>query len=223
VGQAIGQVLALGVAVALSPVAIIAVVMMLATPQGRANGPAFVLGWIGGLAIVGTIVLVVSGGADAGRGGEPPDWVDLLRLALGALLLLVALKRWRRRPRADAEPELPGWMKTLDRFTATRAATFGVVLSVVNPKNLLLTVAAAVAVAQTGVAAGKEAVALAVFILIGSLGTGGAVLLYFATGERSTRRLDALKDWMADNDDTIMALICLLIGAKLLGDGLSGL
>jgi threonine/homoserine/homoserine lactone efflux protein len=61
-GQAIGQVLAFGVGVALSPVPIIAVVLMLATPKGRVNGPAFLAGWILGLAVVGTIVLLVSSG-----------------------------------------------------------------------------------------------------------------------------------------------------------------
>jgi hypothetical protein len=57
VGEAIGQVLSLGAGVALSPVPIIAVVLMLGTPRARANGPAFVLGWVIGLAVVGTIVL----------------------------------------------------------------------------------------------------------------------------------------------------------------------
>jgi hypothetical protein len=37
--EAIGQVLSLGVGVALSPVPIIAVVLMLGTPRARSNGP----------------------------------------------------------------------------------------------------------------------------------------------------------------------------------------
>ena len=45
-GEAIGQSLPLAVGVALSPVRIIAVVLMLATARARANGPAFVLGWL---------------------------------------------------------------------------------------------------------------------------------------------------------------------------------
>jgi Sap-like sulfolipid-1-addressing protein len=48
VKEAIGQVLSLGLGVALSPAPIIAVVLMLATPRGRVNGPAFVGGWIVG-------------------------------------------------------------------------------------------------------------------------------------------------------------------------------
>lgn len=86
----------------------------------------------------------------------------------------------------------------------------------------MLVVGAAATIAQTGASAGKQAVALAVFILIGSIGTGVPVILYFAMGERSKRLLDELKGWMAQNNGTIMAVICLLIGAKLIGDGISG-
>ena len=77
---------------------IIAVVLMLGTPRARVNGPAFVLGWIVGLALVGTIVLVVAGGADATEGEEPATWVSVLKLVLGALLLLLALSAVARAP-----------------------------------------------------------------------------------------------------------------------------
>ncbi len=52
-GEAIGQVLPLAIGVALSPVPIIAVVLMLGTPKAASNGPAFVLGWIVGLLACG--------------------------------------------------------------------------------------------------------------------------------------------------------------------------
>jgi hypothetical protein len=35
--------------------------------------------------------------------------------------------------------------------------------------------------------------------------------------------LDDPKRWMARNNGTIMAVICLLIGAKLIGDAIGGL
>ena len=99
--EAIGQVLSLAVGVALSPVPIIAVVLMLGTPRGRVNGPAFVLGWIVGLGVVGATVLVVAGGAGANEDSEPATWVDVVKIVLGALLLVVALRQWRGRPRGD--------------------------------------------------------------------------------------------------------------------------
>ncbi len=222
-GDAIGQVVSLGVGVALSPVPIIAVVLMLSTRRGRANGPAFIGGWVIGLSVVGAVVLVVSSGADASESGEPASWVGVLKLVIGALLLLVAMRQWRGRPRGDAEAALPKWMQTIDRFTPQRALAMGVALSAINPKNLLLTVGAATSIAQTDVATGEQVVALAVFVLIGTLGPGLPVAIYFFMGERARRILDDLKNWMGHHNAAIMAVICLLIGAKLIGDGISAL
>jgi threonine/homoserine/homoserine lactone efflux protein len=222
VNQAIGQVLALAVAVGLSPIPIVGVVLMLATPRARSNGPAFIAGWIAGLATLGTIILLVASGAEAGAGGQPAEWANLLKLALGAALLTMTLKQWRGRPRAGETAKLPSWMRSVDHFTAGRSAGLGVALAAVNPKNLVLVVGAATTIAQTGTAAGKQAIALTVFVLVGSVGTGVPVALYLAMGERSKPALDELKSWMARNSNTIMAVLCLAIGAKLIGDGISG-
>jgi threonine/homoserine/homoserine lactone efflux protein len=221
--EAIGAILPLGVVVGLSPVPIIAVVLMLATPRARANGLAFLIGWLGGLTLVGTVVLLVSGAISASDDSEPATWVSVLLLVLGLLLILLALKQWRGRPRGDEDATLPKWMTTIDSFTPPKALGFGVLLSSVNPKNLMVTVAAAAAIAATGIDAADEMIALAVFILIGTIGVGGPVVLYLALGERSRKLLDGIKSWMAANNAAIMAVITLVIGAKLLGDGISGL
>ncbi len=221
--EAIGQVLSFAVVVSLSPIPIIGVVLMLGTPAGRRNGPAFLVGWIVGLAAVGTLVLVVAGAAGASENDEPATWVDVLKLVLGALLLLMAARQWRGRPRRGEEAALPKWMQTVDHFTAARSVALGVALSAINPKNLLLTVAAAAAIAQAGVSTGDEFVAMAVFVVIGTLGPGIPVALYFAMGERAARMLDELKAWLGAHNAAIMAVLLLVIGAKLIGDGISGL
>jgi threonine/homoserine/homoserine lactone efflux protein len=221
--DAIGQVLSLGVGVSLSPVPIIAVVLMLGTPRGRVNGPLFVLGWMLGLAVVGTIVLVAASGANANDAGEPATWVDWTKLVIGVLLLLVAVRQWRGRPRSSDDAALPKWMQTIDGFKPARAFAIAAALSGINPKNLLLTVGAAAAIAQTGVDAGEQAVALAVFILVGTLGPALPVVIFFALGARAKHLLDDLKLWLAANNVAIMAVLCLVIGAKLIGDGISGL
>jgi threonine/homoserine/homoserine lactone efflux protein len=222
-GQAIGQALSFGVGVALSPVPIIAVVLMLATPQGRVNGPAFLLGWIVALAVLGTIVLLAASGAEASEAGGPAEWVSILKLGLGVLLLGLAVKQWRGRPRGESEPELPAWMKTVDSFSPVKAIGMAVLLSAVNPKNLILVVGAAGAIAQTGVSATDQGVALAVFVAIATLGVGAPVAIYFFMGERASKILGDLHDWMARENTTIMAVICLIIGVKLIGDAITGL
>jgi threonine/homoserine/homoserine lactone efflux protein len=223
VGEAIGQVLSFGVGVALSPLPIVAIVLMLATPRGGRNGPAFLLGWVVGLAVVGAVVLLVASGASASDDGAPATWVSWLKLVLGLLAGLLGVKQFRDRPRGDAEPELPKWMRAIDHFTPARSGAIAFALSAVNPKNLLLTVGAAAAIAQTGIGTGKQALALAVFVVIGTLGVGAPVAIYFALGARSERLLGELRDWMARNNSTIMAVLLVVIGAKLAGDAISGL
>jgi hypothetical protein len=222
-GEAIGQSLPLAVGVALSPVPIIAVVLMLTTARARANGPAFVLGWLVGLGIVGAIVLALAGPGGASEEGQPAAWVSWLKLLLGLGLVLVAVRQFRGRPRGDEEAPLPKWMGAIDRFGPGQALGGGAALAGANPKNLLLAVAAAAAIAQTGIPGGQQAVAYAVFAVIGTLGVGAPVGIYLAMGERSAELLGRLKDWMGHHNAVIMAVLCLVIGVKLLGDGLGGL
>ncbi len=222
-GQAIGQVLSFGVGVALSPVPIIAVVLMLATPKGRVNGPAFLAGWIIGLGAAGTVLLLAAGGGSASKNGAPADWVSIVKIVLGVLLLLLALRQWRGRPRGDGDPQLPGWMKTIDTFTPPKATGMAVLLSAVNPKNLLLIVGAAAAIAQTGASTGGQSVALALFVLLATLGPGIPVAIYFLMADRAAKILAELRDWMARENATIMAVLCLIIGIKLIGDAISAL
>jgi threonine/homoserine/homoserine lactone efflux protein len=219
-GEAIGQSLSIAVGVAISPVPIIAVILMLVTPRARANGPAFVAGWLLGLAVVGAVVMLVAPDATSDEGG-PATWVSVLKLVLGAALVSLALKQWRGRPHED-EQAAPKWMGAIDSFSVPKAAAAGAVLSAANPKNLLLAVAAAAAIAQTGIPAGQQALAYAIFAVIGTVGVAAPVVIYFALGERAGPILDRLKAWMARNNAVIMAVLLLVIGAKLIGDAITG-
>jgi threonine/homoserine/homoserine lactone efflux protein len=221
-GEAIGQLLPFAVGVAVSPMPIVAVVLMLVTRRARANGPAFLAGWIVGIAVAGAIVLSIAGPTNASEDGQPAAWVNWLKLALGLLLLLVAVREWRGRPHEGDQVATPKWMSALDAFTAPKAAGAGVLLGTVNPKNLLLIVGGAAAVAQTGISGADQAIAWAVFTLIASIGVGAPVVIYFALGDRAAKLLEGLKTWMARNNTVIMAVLCVIIGVKLVGDAITG-
>lgn len=221
-GNAIGDMLPAAVGVAISPIPIIAVVMMLVSPRGRVNGPAYLLGQVVGVAGAGAIVLLVAGSTSATDEGQPARWVDWLKLALGVLLFLLALKQWRARPREGEKAATPKWMEAIDDFTPPKALGAGVVLSALNPKNLILTIAGMVAIISAGIPGDEEAVALIVFTVIGSLGVAIPVVMFFALGDRSGPLLQRLKESMAQNNALIMAVILLLIGAKLIGDAITG-
>jgi hypothetical protein len=223
VGEVIGQILPVAVGVALSPLPIIAVVLMLTTPKARVNGPSFLLGWLAGLGVVGAIVLVVENSAGPDDGGAPAAWVSWLKLVLGVLLLAVAVRQFRGRPHDGADTATPAWMSAIDRFTPARSVGVGALLAGANPKNTLLAVSAAATIAQAGLGAGQQILGYAVFALVGTVGVGAPVLLYLALGERSTGMLAELKDWMGRHNAAIMSVLCLVIGVKLIGDAIGGL
>ena len=221
-GTAIGDILPLAIGIALSPLPIVAVVLVLFTPRARANGLAFLAGWAGGMLVVGGIVLVVSDATDAASddGGES-TLSGAVRLALGVGLLLLAVRSWRSRPPEGVEPELPRWMGALDTFTFPKSLATGAVLSSVNPKNLALLVAGVATISAAGLSGGEAAGVLVVFVLLASLSIAVPVGTYLALGrDRAEVVLTPTKDWLSRNNAAVLAILFLIFGAKLLGDGI---
>ena len=221
-GEAIGDMLPAAVAVALSPLPVIAAVLVLVSARGRVNGVAYLAGQVVGVAGLGAILLLLAARAGAEDDGGPAGWVNWARLLLGVVLLALALKQWRARPKAGVQPETPAWMDALDEFSALKAAGTAAALAAANPKNLILIVAGMAAIAQTGIPAGEQAAALAVFTVISSLGVAIPVLLTFVLGERSRDLLQRLKTWLVANSAAIMTAVLVLIAAKLIGDAIAG-
>jgi len=219
--QAIGQVLPAAVGVALSPVPIIAVVLMLATPKARTNGPAFAIGWVLGLSVVGLVVVFATSAASDSSASTTADTVNWVQVGLGLLFLVMAARQWKGRPTPGEEAELPKWMAGLDTVTPSKAFGLGVLLSAVNPKNLALTLAAAASIAQAGLSDGDEFVAIMVFVALASVTVAGAVLFYVAVPAKATGPLTSVKEFMSEHNAVIMMVILLVLGAKLLGEGLA--
>jgi len=218
-GQAIGEVLAFGVGVALSPLAVVAIVIMLVSP-GRARS-AWIFGgaWPLSLGLACGLVVLLADGADAGANGGTATWVSIVKIVLGVLLVVFGVRRWRGREREDT----PGWMRQLDGITSMRAAGLAVLFTVIKPKNLLLTIGAGVAVAQTGAGPAGQVLAVVVFALLGSAGLLAPLAIHVLMPTRGQKLLVELRDWMVRENATVIAVLSLVIAAKLLGDALISL
>ncbi|HSL58928.1 MAG TPA: GAP family protein [Acidimicrobiales bacterium] len=218
----LGDLLPSGLAVALSPFPVVAVVLILGTPRARANGAAFALGWLIGLTAVSAVVLAVAGGADDADSASATV-VALARIAVGAGLFVLAARKWRGRPRPGDDPEPPPWMDSIATVEPRRALVLGLGLSGANPKNLALSANAVASVAAAGLDGTDAVWAVAVFVAIGSLTVVGAVVAFLIDAERAARPLASIQRFMSANATVIVMIVLVLLGASMIGDGLAAL
>jgi threonine/homoserine/homoserine lactone efflux protein len=221
-GQAIGDLLPLALGIAISPIPIIAVILMLFSQRARANSSMFLLGWIVGV-LGGTIVLLILANTQdlSQSNGQPDDSVSTIKLVLGLLLIAAAHRQWRNRPKAGETVALPKYLQAIDTLTPLKAAGLGVVLSVVNPKNLMMIIAGALVISQADLSDGDTIIAVLVFVLIAISTVTVPVILYNVMGERAQPILDTMRSWLAQNNSTVMAVLLLVIGFVLIGKGIA--
>lgn len=218
---AIGQVLpvAIGLLLASMPIVIIALVLVTRRPPGVMR--AFLAGWVLGIAAVGSFVILL---ADVSvLAGGSLGWAPYLKVGLGVVLVVLAVRKWRGRPRRGQAPKVPAWMAAIDTMTSAKAFTLAFLLGSVNPKNLVLTVSGATLIAEATQLPREQFAALAVFALVASLGVAAPALVRRVMGVRSGPVLDAANAWMTRNNATIMAIVLLALGALLITNGVAGL
>ena len=222
-GTVIGDILPLAIGVALSPLPIVAVILMLFSKKARSTSLGFLLGWFLGVTVVATVVVFVVDPAQQATGGEDSPLTITLHIVLGVLLLFLAYRDWKKRPKPGEEVEAPKWMSSIDTMTAGKALGMGVLLSGVNPKNLALILGAGVAIAAAGLTSTQTIIALIVFVVIACVSVAAPVVIYLVMGDKATPMLNSWKAWLTHNNAAVMMVILLLFGVKLLADGLGAL
>jgi Sap, sulfolipid-1-addressing protein len=219
---AVGDTLPLAVAVAVSPLLVIAVILILLSQRARSNGLAFLLGWIVGLTIAEGIVLVIVivSLLSLSPGSGPVTLVSVLKLLLGGLLLYFGITQWRKRLRSGQEPSLPRWMASIDSFTP--ATAFGLAALLSTAGNLALILAAGLVIGRAKLGIGQEVGAVAIFIVIGSLTVAVAVIYHLVARAKASKTLDSWKAWLVANNATLISALFVVVGALLVGKGISG-
>jgi hypothetical protein len=133
--KGVSEILTSAVGVAISPVPIVAVTLMLFSHRARANGPAFLAGWVVALVTVSGLAYILADNADAARDGTAADTIAWGKISFGVLFLLLGVRTWRHRPAPGAQHELPKWMAGIDLLKPGRALGLGLLLAGVSPKT----------------------------------------------------------------------------------------
>lgn len=216
----IGETLPLALGVAISPIPIIAAILMLLSPKARVTSVGFLLGWVLGIVVAVTVFTLLASSLPDDDADASKPIQGVIQLVLGLLLLLVAVKQWRGRPRGDAKPTLPKWMQAIDKVTFPLALGLGFLLSALNPKNLIMAAGAGVDIGSAGLATSSVVAVIAIFTLIAASTVAIPVIAYLAASNKLRDPLNALRTWLEKQNAVIMAVLMLIIGVTLLGKGI---
>ncbi|WP_345126642.1 GAP family protein [Streptomyces chiangmaiensis] len=83
-----------------------------------------------------------------------------------------------------------------------------------------MTLAAGASISSAAIAVPEQIGALVVFVLIASLGVLAPLAVYQRMGERAESILGTWRDWAAQHNAAVMAVLFFVLGLKLLGDGI---
>jgi len=201
--------LVIGLGIALEPFPLTAFILVLSAERGTWKGLAFVLGWLACLVAVIAAVFLATGDSPVKPHAVPSTAVLAVKLALGVVLILIAVRQRRRmgRPRKP-----PAWMARLDRLSLLSVAGLAAFL---QPWTLVA--AGAATVAQAKLATAGSYLVLVLFCLLAT--SSFLYLELYATfvPVRAGARLERMRTWLDSHQDEVIIAICLLLGLWLAG------
>ncbi|MFN8665039.1 MAG: GAP family protein [Thermomicrobiales bacterium] len=207
-----------------NPLPIMAVILLLFSPRAVAVVPAFLVGWLGGLLVFGSVLIfVVPAERLVGTERDPSTLASVVRIVLGIALLWLAARKWMTRPKGDETPKLPGWVTSLESASPASALGIGAALAGLNPKNVVFSISAAVAIAEWQLANSENAVLLIVYAVIGSLGVLIPAIWRAVGGESAGATLQEWRLWLSRNYNALMGIVFLIFGVLVVSKGVSGL
>ncbi len=178
----------IGLGIALEPFPLIAFILILSAEKGTWKGLAFILGWLACLVAVIAAVVLTTGGKPPRPQTAPSTAALAVKLTLGIVLILLAVRQRRRmgRPRKP-----PSWMASLDRLSPWTAAGLAVFL---QPWTLVA--AGAATVVQAKLSTGGDYVTLVLFCLLGTSSFLYLELYAVFAPAAAAGRLEQMRSWL---------------------------
>ncbi len=214
-GPVFSAILSPAVGVLISPFPIVGLILILLSDKARENSLFYMLGWILGNAAVFTIAMLCMS-AGAASQDDPSALGKIIAFILGALLIAFAVKEFLGRPKDGEKAKTPKWFDKMSSISPLGAAGFGVFLSALNPKNLLLSISAGTAVGALNAAVSHEFAAAIAYTLIASASIIVPTVAFLVAGKRLDKALDSMRVWLVQNNAVIMSLLMLMIGLNMI-------
>ena len=204
----------LGLAVAVSPLPILAAVLMMASSQRIRDALALASGWFVSIGVSCAAVMLLGDSMPKSNGHPNPKILGIADMAFGLLIAVLALRGWRKFKR-NPEASIPKW---LDRV-GSMSIVFSFGLGLFLPPTVIA-FAAGNEIAQQHLGIPGEWIAVAVFAVIGSIGVFTPILIVAGQPSKSRSRLSTWQQWLQSHWQEVLVTLFGVIAGYLVIKGL---
>jgi threonine/homoserine/homoserine lactone efflux protein len=202
----------IGLAITLEPIPLTAFILVLASRGGVRKGAAFIIGWTVSLVAVIALTIALTGNNPPKPSTGPALAALAVKIAIGAALLFIAARQWRRRGRPRRPKKTPKWQAGVDNMSAGFALVLG---PLVQPWGLVAAGAAVITGAK--LSSLGSYIALVLFCVL-SVSTYAALEVYAGFRPEKTQAfLAATRSWIDSHRDQVIIVISLALGLWLIG------
>ncbi|HEY2558052.1 MAG TPA: GAP family protein [Diaminobutyricibacter sp.] len=218
---AVGHVLPLAVAFALSSIPIMATILILLSKNRNRSSIPFLIGWILGIALVLVVLLGIAEVVPATVPKTSQVVLGTLLIIIGVALIALSVINWMR-GRRNPSTGVPRWLNAVSSFGPWSSFGFALLLNV-RPKAILLSAAAGLALRGDGLTPGDVAVVILIYTLVAASTVAIPIIARLVAPDRTEMPLVHARKWLEENNRVVSALILVLVGFVVIADGLTRL
>ena len=207
--------LLIGVVIALDPLPLTAFLIVLPSERGVRKGAAYVFGWLASLAIVVAITVTATGN-NPPKPSTVPSLASLaVKIAIGAVLVVIAIRHYRRMGQPKPPKQPPKWQAHVDSMSPWFAMGLAPAL---QPWTLIA--AGAATVVQAKLSSWESYLALFGFCLLASSSYLAMEIYTVFRPAQSQALLARVRTWIDTHTDQAITLGSLIIGLWLVGNSI---
>lgn len=206
----------IGVAIALEPIPLTAFILVLASKNGTRKGAAFIVGWLASLAAVITVTVLLTENNPPRSHTAPSIAALAVKIAIGAVLVVIARRKWRKLGQPKPPKKTPKWQTGIDKMSPWFAMALG---PITQPWGL---VAAGVAtIVGAKLASWQDYLVLFLFCLVAT-SSYLAMEVYAGLKPAETQAfLARTRTWIDTHTDQVIVIVSLVLGVWLIASSIS--
>jgi threonine/homoserine/homoserine lactone efflux protein len=205
----------IGVAVALDPLPLTAFLVVLPSRRGVRKGAAYVFGWLVSLAVVVTVTVVATGNNPPRPSTAPSLAALAVKIALGAVLVWIAVRHIRARSRPKPPKKPPKWQEHVDSMSPWFALGLAPAL-----QPWVLIGAGAATVVEAKLSSWESFLALFLYCVLASSSYLAMEIYAVFRPAQSQALLGRARAWIDTHTDQVIIAGSLIIGFWLIADSL---